>query len=150
MNNRLVTFICKHRILTNRQFGFQKSKSTTQAVLSVVEQIYSSLNDKKHVLGIGVDLSKAFDTVSHQILIQKLYRYGIRGVPLSWLRSYLQNRVQSVRAASVTSTECVITHGVPQGSVLGPLLLLCGGVCTSPKLVLVHFFSIWMEKWRYF
>ena len=124
MYNRIVSFVNKHNLLSSSQFGFQKGKSTTDALLNVIEGVYDKLNDSKHVLALSVDLSKAFDTVSHSILIQKLFRYGIRGLPLRWIESYLLNRNQCVRIGSKFSRSKIIKTGVPQGSILGPLFFL--------------------------
>ena len=106
------------------QFGFQRSKSTTDAMLNFIENIYADLNNGKHVLGVSIDMRKAFDTVCHDILLRKLYKYGVRGVPLSWLRSYMMARTQCVRIGTSTSQSRLVSHGVPQGSVLGPILFL--------------------------
>ena len=77
---------------------------------------------KKHVIGIFIDLSKAFDTIDHNILLHKLYNYGIRGIPHSFIRSYLSNRLQCVKIDDEKSDKLPVRYGVPQGTVLGPLL----------------------------
>ena len=122
--NRIVSFINKHKVLISFQFGFQKGKSTTDALLNVIECMYEKLNNNKHALVISVDLSKAFDTVSNNILIKKLFRYGIRGWPLRWIESYLADRNQCVRIGYKFSRCRIVGAGVPQGSILGPLLFL--------------------------
>ena len=82
------------------------------------------IDSNEAICSIFLDLSKAFDTVNHQILLQKLYRYGIRGVPLQWFKSYLESRTQYVEVENVKSNPLSIQCGVPQGSTLGPLLFL--------------------------
>ena len=79
---------------------------------------------KEHIIGIFLDLSKAFDTIDHKILINKLSYYGVRGIILSWFNDYLSNRKQYVNFRSNNSSKSDITCGVPQGSILGPLLFL--------------------------
>ena len=88
------------------------------------DNIARSIDDKKLTIGIFVDLSKAFDTLNHEILIDKLAHYGIRGVAQKWFRSYLENREQFVAINDNRSLGCKISTGVPQGSILGPILFL--------------------------
>ena len=82
--------------------------------------MYINLNLKKHTLGVAVDFKKAFDAVNHEILLRKLTEYGVRGVALEWIRSYLHGRTQCVRIGNVVCKERLISYGVPQGSVLLP------------------------------
>lgn len=89
-----------------------------------IENVYDNWNKKNHVIGVSVDLSKAFDTVNHRILLSKMYKYGIRGLPLAWFKSYLINRTQCVRVDHVLSDQVVVNVGIPQGSILGPVLFL--------------------------
>ena len=121
---RLYTFFTSKGILHEEQFGFRKGHSTTHALHKSVDSISKSLASGKHVLGIFIDLSKAFDTLDHQTLLSKLENYGIRGVALSLLKSYLTERSQYVSFNNTTSDTLGIRYGVPQDSILGPLLFL--------------------------
>ena len=96
MYTRLEDFLKSSGVLYENQFGFRRQHSTSHALLSIVEQIRSSLDKKIYTCGIFVDLEKAFDTVHHEILLSKLDHYGVRGVPNSWFESYLSNRYQTV------------------------------------------------------
>ena len=87
-------------------------------------RVISALDDKDLPLSIFMDLSKAFDTLDHTTLLHKLKYYGINGIKLNWFNSYLSNRSQYVEIDDVLSTKMVINTGVPQGSILGPLLFL--------------------------
>ena len=122
--SRLYSFLTAKNILYEKQFGFRKGYSTSHALHSSVEIIRSATDDNKHVLGIFIDLSKAFDTLDHRILLSKLNHYGIRGQALVLLKSYLTNRYQYTAISKVNSENREVMFGVPQGSVLGPLLFL--------------------------
>jgi len=122
--SRLCSFLTAKGILNTNQFGFRKGRSTIHALHSSVNIIQNSLKNSKHVLGIFVDLSKAFDTLDHRIMLDKLDHYGIRGNAKKLFESYLIGRQQYTSFNKICSEKLRVLYGVPQGSVLGPLLFL--------------------------
>ena len=122
--SRIYSFLQSNNILNKNQFGFRKGYSTEMALASFVEKITSSLDKGEQTVGVFLDLKKAFDTVNFNILFEKLAHIGIRGNPLQLLKSYLTNRKQTVTISSFKSSFKDIVCGVPQGSILGPLLFI--------------------------
>ena len=124
MYNRLLNFINRHKIFNQNQFGFRNNHSTFMALIILVENLVDALDNGNCAVGIFLDFQKAFDTVDHGILLDKLYCYGIRGIAHDWFVSYLSNRQQSVIYNGYESELQVMRCGVPQGSILGPMLFL--------------------------
>ena len=125
IHTRLTNFFHNNQIIHPNQYGFQKGISTEMAISKVFEELALRMDDKQTTCAIFLDIRKAFDSVNHGILIKKLENYGIRGTPLKLLISFLENRYQSVFINGTKSEAKKIKCGVPQGSVLGPLLFLC-------------------------
>ena len=121
---RVTTFLEKNNSLYNHQFGFRKQHSCEHALLAAQNTILHALDKKQIAMLLLIDFSKAFDMVDHQILLDKLSHYGIRGIALKLFESYLDGRQQSVTINNVKSENKVLVHGIPQGSILGPLLFI--------------------------
>ena len=124
MYTRIYDFLNMNKCLYKNQFGFRKNHSTIHALIDLTEDIREALDKNEFAVGIFIDLQKAFDTVDHIILLKKLDHYGIRGVANLWFQSYLTNRLQFVSINGFTSDTILMPIGVPQGSILGPLLFL--------------------------
>ena len=124
MYKRLYNHLSQNHILYPKQFSFQKSHSTEHAIIELIDQINCSFEKDHFILGFFIDLSKAFDTVDHHIVVSKLDNYGANGNNLRWFQSYLENRKQYLNFNNKITTSSEITCGVPQGSILGPLLFL--------------------------
>jgi hypothetical protein len=125
---RLIAYFEATNVLTPSQHGFRKQKSTSSATYQLINQTLNALDNKMEVAAMFFDFTKAFDSVDHQLLLMKLNRMGIRGIPNAWIESYLSDRIQhvviSVNGSTFVSPGKIPIRGVPQGSVLGPVLFL--------------------------
>jgi hypothetical protein len=121
---RLLNYLNEYNILLNNQNGFRKKHSTSLALIHLFDKITTAFDEKKYTIEIFLDLSKAFDTVDHEILFEKLAHCGIRGSALQWIKSHFTNRQQYVEFNSTCSSLSKIKCGVPQGSILRPLFFL--------------------------
>ena len=124
MYNRVYKYLAENNFLFQKQFGFREGHSTSHATVNLVSNIYNSFNENKFTLGVFIDLSKAFDAVNHNILLNKLSLYGIKNNSLKWFSSYLSDRKQYVQTSVSKTTNLNVVCGVPQGSILGPFLFI--------------------------
>ncbi|HYV52171.1 MAG TPA: reverse transcriptase family protein, partial [Candidatus Eisenbacteria bacterium] len=122
VHSQFTNYLDVNDLMSQTQFGFTKRRNTENALLQISEHIYKALDAKHTCVLLLLDFSKAFDVVPHNILLHKLCKLGASSITLSWFQSYLTDRSQYVRLGQTSSPLATITHGVPQGSVLGPLL----------------------------
>ena len=124
MYKRLLSFITASNIVANNQHGFRENHSTYMVLLNLVDQITNELDNKQFSFGIFIHFSKAFDTLDNEIVTSKLNYYVVRGTANKWFYNYFEKRKQFVTIDNVSSDTRIIKFGVPQGSILGPLLLI--------------------------
>ena len=122
--NQLYNYFESNKLFYVSQYGYRKEHSTESACIELVDKISHQLESKETPLCIFLDLSKAFDTLDHEILLKKLKYYGLSDTPMKWFTHYLSNRQQYVEVDSIKSSTTNIDTGVPQGSILGPLLFI--------------------------
>ena len=124
MHDTLYTFLCDDNLIFSRQSGFRKNHSTDTALIKIIDDLLFNL-DKDRVSGmVLIDYCKAFDVVDHELLLKKLEVYGSVNTELKWCQSYLTGRKQVVHLGGKESSEALMEHGVPQGSILGPLFFI--------------------------
>ena len=124
IKTRLMNYLEKYSLLNKNQFGFRNNMSTDDALMNVTSRIITELDSGKKCVGVFLDIKKAFDTVNHAILLNKLDSLGIKGTVHKFFKSYLTNRLQVTKINDQNSNVCNINIGVPQGTVLGPILFL--------------------------
>uniref|UniRef100_A0A3Q3IMY9 Reverse transcriptase domain-containing protein n=1 Tax=Monopterus albus TaxID=43700 RepID=A0A3Q3IMY9_MONAL len=143
VSDQLKGFLESNYILSPFQSGFRKQHSTVTATLKFLNDVLQALDCKKHCVALFIDLSKAFDTVDHVLLINSLLRIGLSEGAIPWFRNYLSNRRQAVQLGGSSSSFLEILKGVPQGSVLGPILfsIYINNVCDNLTNAMYHFYA---------
>jgi len=124
VHEQLYAYMTDKKLFKNSQYGFRTNHSTEYAAIEFIDRTLNDMNKGLVPFSIFLDLSKAFDTLNHKILCEKLNFYGIRGIENKWFENYLNNRIQYVKYNNETSIPLTLNTGVPQGSILGPLLFL--------------------------
>ena len=140
---RLTSHLEANGLLSNSQFGFREKRSTTSAILNLTDYILDSFKEYKHVVGVFLDLAKAFETVSHEILLKKLECIGVTGISGQWFSNYLSGRTQYIHYADQNSSPLNIPMSIPQGSILGPVLfcVYINDIVNSLKMANITLFA---------
>ena len=144
VHQQLYNFLESNNLLYDCQFGFQKARSTKLATTLFCDKIRKEIDKGRLVGSIFLDLSKTFDTIGHGTLLEKLIRYAVCGPELAWFTDYLFNRSQLIEINNITSDKRSITSGVPQGSILGPLMFIIFFNDLKDSIVIVTFFNALM------
>ena len=121
LKTKIMDFIDKYNILSPEQFGFTTNSSTELAITTIYDKFLDNLDKNQYTCAIFLDIKKAFDSLDHKILLKKLDHYGFRGKIWNLLKSYMENRKICTKVDQKASKHFKVTHGIPQGSVLGPL-----------------------------
>ena len=140
--NHIINYLIDFNVLCDNPYGFRKNRSPSLALIDLCDRISSAFDRREYALGVFLDLSKAFDTVNHAILFDKLEHWdGIRGLALEWVKSYFSERAQFVEFNNVRSSPQGISCRVPQGSILGPLffILYVNDLNNAPLLDVILF-----------
>ena len=124
VHNRLLDYLEQHNLLDNKQGGFRPKHSTVDTIVQFSENLYKNINNGQSTIAVYIDLRKAFDTVNHDILLNKLSILGVKRKNFNWIQNYLKDRSQRTLVNNICSSNAEVRCGVPQGSVLGPLLFL--------------------------
>ena len=122
--HRVYSYLTEHNLIDKRQYGFRENRSTELAITSIYDELLSNFDNKLITCSLFLDVSKAFDCCDHEILLDKLYHHGIRGVSHKLFSNFLHNRMQCTKIGEFKSSYKRISCGVPQGSVISPLLFL--------------------------
>ena len=123
--DQLVTYLEENKLLSNNQHAYRKQHSTITCLVEVINHIHKLLDNNRCTAIASLDLSKAFDSISHELVLEKLSKLGLQTNAILWVKSYITNRKQSTKFKNFTSNEETVSSGIPQGSIMGPLLFLC-------------------------